>query len=283
MQILNTHSNIEHLCIHLSVPTCFSFSRVNTCKLNCWFVGCLSLEPLEKPEPESRLQSWCFARKPTLEQGGSGKQNARMQGREGWGQAQGLCKCHGFRASREEWLGRRTHLAKWGVSGGRPWRDIFLGAVNWRRTVATDLLARLSLLSPVDRVHSGRSQSACSFRHRHPELLEKPSSPLTLLWPAQEVVEEPETLGHLKRWKSNTLQWKQSNLLTFSLKHNWKGKRKVKSLSHVRLFATPQTIARQAPPSMEFSRQEYWRGGYHFLLPGDLPDPGIKPRSPPLQ
>ena len=86
--------------------------------------------------------------------------------------------------------------------------------------MATDLLARLSLLSPVDKVHSGRSQSPCSFRHRHPELLQKPSSTLTLLWLAQEVVEEPETLGHLKCWKSNTLQRKQSNLLTFSLTHN---------------------------------------------------------------
>ena len=35
---------------------------------------------------------------------------------------------------------------------------------------------------------------------------------------------------------------------------------KVKSLSHIRLFATPWTVAHQAPPSMEFSRQEYWSG-----------------------
>ena len=35
---------------------------------------------------------------------------------------------------------------------------------------------------------------------------------------------------------------------------------KVKSLSHVRLFATPWTAAYQAPPSMGFSRQEYWSG-----------------------
>ena len=38
----------------------------------------------------------------------------------------------------------------------------------------------------------------------------------------------------------------------------------------------------QAPPSMEFSRQEYW-SGLPFPSPGDLPDPGIKPRSPALQ
>ena len=55
----------------------------------------------------------------------------------------------------------------------------------------------------------------------------------------------------------------------------------VKSLSHVRLFATPWTVAHQAPPSMVFSRQEYW-SGLLFPSPGDLPDPGIEPRSPTL-
>ena len=43
----------------------------------------------------------------------------------------------------------------------------------------------------------------------------------------------------------------------------------------------PWTIARQAPLSMEFSRQEYW-SGLPFPSPGDLPDPGIKPGSPAL-
>ena len=57
---------------------------------------------------------------------------------------------------------------------------------------------------------------------------------------------------------------------------------KVKSLSHVQLFATRWTVAHQAPPSMGFSRQEYW-SGLPFLSPGDLPNPGIKPRSPALQ
>ena len=41
---------------------------------------------------------------------------------------------------------------------------------------------------------------------------------------------------------------------------------------------TPWTIAYQAPQSMEFSRQEYWRG-LPFPSPGDLPDPGIEPMS----
>ena len=40
----------------------------------------------------------------------------------------------------------------------------------------------------------------------------------------------------------------------------------VKSLSHVRLFATPGTVAYQAPPSMGFSRQEYWSGFSKLLM-----------------
>ena len=56
---------------------------------------------------------------------------------------------------------------------------------------------------------------------------------------------------------------------------------KVKLLSRVRLFATPWTVAYQAPPSMGFSRQECW-SGLPFPFPGDLPDPGIEPRSPAL-
>ena len=49
-------------------------------------------------------------------------------------------------------------------------------------------------------------------------------------------------------------------------------------LSHVQLFVTPWTIARQAPLSMEFPRQEYW-SGLPFPTPRDLPDPGIEPMS----
>ena len=56
----------------------------------------------------------------------------------------------------------------------------------------------------------------------------------------------------------------------------------MKSLSRIRLFATPWTVAYQAPPSMGFSRQECW-SGLPFPSPGDLPDPGIKPGSPTLQ
>ena len=57
---------------------------------------------------------------------------------------------------------------------------------------------------------------------------------------------------------------------------------KVKSLSHVGLSVITRTLAYQAPPSMGFSRQEYW-SGFPFPSPGNLPNPGIKPRSPTLQ
>ena len=57
---------------------------------------------------------------------------------------------------------------------------------------------------------------------------------------------------------------------------------KVKSLSRVRLFATPWTVAHQAPPSIGFSRQQYW-SGLPFPSPGDLPNPGIEPGFPALE
>ena len=54
------------------------------------------------------------------------------------------------------------------------------------------------------------------------------------------------------------------------------------SFRPVWLFATPWTVGHQAPLSMGFSRQEYW-SGLPFSSPGDLPDPGIEPRSPTLE
>ena len=54
------------------------------------------------------------------------------------------------------------------------------------------------------------------------------------------------------------------------------------SESGVRLFAIPRTVAYKTPPSMGFSRQEYW-SGLPFPSPGDLPDPGMEPGSPAFQ
>ena len=56
----------------------------------------------------------------------------------------------------------------------------------------------------------------------------------------------------------------------------------MKLLSHVQLFATLKTVAHQAPPSMGFSRREYW-SGFPFPPSGDLPHPVFKLRSPTLQ
>ena len=55
--------------------------------------------------------------------------------------------------------------------------------------------------------------------------------------------------------QARTLEW-----VAISFSSAWKWKVKVKSLSRVRLLATPWTVAHQAPPSMGFSRQEYWSG-----------------------
>ena len=57
---------------------------------------------------------------------------------------------------------------------------------------------------------------------------------------------------------------------------------KVKLLSRVRLFVTLWTLTYQVPPSIEFSRQEYW-SGLPFPSPGDVPNPGIKSGSPTLR
>ena len=73
-------------------------------------------------------------------------------------------------------------------------------------------------------------------------------------------------------WHKMELCWLQA--------HNYKVK--VKSLSRVWLFATPWTVAYQAPLSMGFSRQEHW-SALPFPSPGDLPDPGIEPGSSAFQ
>ena len=64
--------------------------------------------------------------------------------------------------------------------------------------------------------------------------------------------------------------------------HSFSERKKVKSLSRIRLFATPWTVAYQPPLSMGFSRQECW-SRLPFPSPGDFPNPGIEPGSPALE
>ena len=73
--------------------------------------------------------------------------------------------------------------------------------------------------------------------------------------------------------QARTLEW-----VAISFSNAWMWKVKVKSLSRVRLLATPWTAAYQAPPSMGFSRQEYW-SGLLWLPPRDRPDPGTELES----
>ena len=69
------------------------------------------------------------------------------------------------------------------------------------------------------------------------------------------------------------LQERTMELVAISFSNAWKWKVKVKSLSCVRLFATPWTAAYQAPPSVGFSRQEYWSG---MPLPSPFPIVGYE-------
>ena len=78
-------------------------------------------------------------------------------------------------------------------------------------------------------------------------------------------------------WRQRKLHVTSSRLFSFWLLGSWRAFG-LSSFSHVWLFVTPWTVALQAPLSMGFSRQEYWRGLPCPLL-GDIPKPGIKPVS----
>ena len=88
------------------------------------------------------------------------------------------------------------------------------------------------------------------------------------------------------RETTNSMQKSSFQKIYISLSIDWFINRFILLLlshfSHVQLFVTPWTVVHQAPLSMGFSRQEYW-SGLPFPSPGELPDPGIEPRSPILQ
>ena len=87
------------------------------------------------------------------------------------------------------------------------------------------------------------------------------------------------------RGKPNFPQWnilRSINLQINFLRRNLSVKVKAKLFSRVQLFATPWTVAYHTPPSLGFSREEYW-SGLPFPSPEDLLHPVIEPRSPTLQ
>ena len=89
------------------------------------------------------------------------------------------------------------------------------------------------------------------------------------------------SLAEWRRWRFGQRRFFFCEDLTDGMEQSYSSM-KVKSLSRVRLFATPWTVVYQASPSMGFSRQKYW-SGLPFPFPGDLPNPGIKPGSPALE
>ena len=100
-------------------------------------------------------------------------------------------------------------------------------------------------------------------------------------------------VAHSQTWLSNwappkrggalsALQFPVFTSLPVSTSQNQSSWRGVLGVAGVRLFATLWTLAHQAPLSVEFSRQEYW-SGLPFPSPGNLPNPGVEPRSPELQ
>ena len=88
-------------------------------------------------------------------------------------------------------------------------------------------------------------------------------------------------LGYIsyRKWKSMTVAVFPFSSFLFK---TWSIKWKRQSLSRVRLFGISWTVGHQAPLSVGFSRQEHW-SGLPFSPPGDLPGPGMEPRSPALQ
>ena len=91
-------------------------------------------------------------------------------------------------------------------------------------------------------------------------------------WPCKAKANDVPSLIWTSKASELDLKSKMTDTLCF-----YKNGSEVKSLSRIRLFATPWTVAYQAP-SLRFSRQEYW-SGLPFPSPEDLPKPGIEPGS----
>ena len=138
-------------------------------------------------------------------------------------------------------------------------------------------------LGTTERLHFHFSLSCAGEGHGNPlrcSCLENPRDG-GAWWAAVHGVAQTRT--RLKRLSSSSRLCEKPHVL-ISMPVTWRfliSQWKCWSLSRVRLFATPWTVAHQALLSMGLSRQEYW-SGLPFPSPGELPDPGIKPVSPEL-
>ena len=110
---------------------------------------------------------------------------------------------------------------------------------------------------------------------RHRPLLPQVCKVLLWKWVSQLFL--TNLINKQKCFQRKFMKWQQTAII-FHSKKKWKWE----LLSCVCLSATPWTVARKAPLSLEFSRPEHW-SGLPFLSPGDLPNTVIEPRSPELQ
>jgi len=129
-----------------------------------------------------------------------------------------------------------------------PWKDMHIFFHTFTQVVS-------DTWSPPLQSHLPRLKSTTNLSIRRPLLLlllSRFQSFLTLCDPIESISPGSPIPGILQ---ARTLEW-----VAISFSNTWKWKVNMKSLSRVRLLATPWTAAYQAPPSMGFSRQEYWSG-----------------------
>ena len=142
---------------------------------------------------------------------------------------------------------KETVKLKWGQKG-RPWDDRI-----------SDLLRR----DTRELALTLRIQQRWEHRGDHLQVRKRALTRIQLCWHSDIVLPVSEL------WENNFC----------CLNHSvYEKKWTCKSFSHIGFFVTPWIVARRTPLSKEFSRQEYW-SGFPYSPSGDLPDPGVKPKS----
>ena len=139
---------------------------------------------------------------------------------------------------------------------------IFLGS---KITVDSDYSHEIKTLALWEEINDKSRECIKKQRHHLPI---KVDTVKAIVFPVVMYGCQSWTIKKTERWRIDAFElWCWRRLLTVpwtargsnqsTLKEH---RKKLKSLSHVQLFATPWTVGYQAPPSMEFSRQEYWSG-----------------------